>query len=127
MAETGAQSMRRFGGCRYRDMAECFQIAPADNIATLLTDAEPGVVTICGEAKTREIRLMQAIKMGHKVALRAIAERSPVVKYGVTIGEATRAIASGEWVHLHNCRSLYDAGSSKLDVVTGERGETPYV
>jgi altronate dehydratase small subunit len=110
-----------------REMAECFQIAPADNIATLLADAEPGLLTIRGESGKGEIRLTQSIKMGHKVALRAIDEGSPVVKYGVTIGAATRPIAAGEWVHLHNCRSLCDAGSSKLDVVSGAREETPYV
>ena len=108
-------------------MAECFQIAPADNVATLLMDAEPEIVTIRGEAETNEVRLKQPIKMGHKVAVRAIAQAESVVKYGVTIGAATRDIAAGEWVHLHNCRSLCDAGSSNLDVVTGAREETPYV
>ena len=106
---------------------ECFQIALSDNIATLLQDAEPGVVAIRGEAEEREIRLAQPIRMGHKVALRAIETGAPVVKYGVPIGEATRFIAPGEWVHLHNCRSLYDAGSSSLDVETGAREEMPYV
>lgn len=106
---------------------ECFQIARADNIATLLKDAEPGAVVIRGEAELSEIRLTQPITMGHKVALRAIEKGEAVVKYGVTIGLATRPIAPGEWVHLHNCRSLYDEGSSNLDVVTGARQETPYV
>lgn len=108
-------------------MAECFQIARADNIATLLADAEAGVVTIRGDGEAREIRLTQPIKMGHKVALRAIDAGEAVVKYGVTIGAATRKIAPGEWVHLHNCRSVYDAGSSKLDAATGAREEMPYV
>ena len=108
-------------------MAECFQIAPGDNIATLLADADPGVVMIRGDAEAREVRLVQPIQMGHKVAVREIAAGAAVVKYGVTIGAATRLIAPGEWVHLHNCRSLCDAGSSKLDVVTGAREETPYV
>lgn len=108
-------------------MTECFQIAPADNVATLLADAETGAVTIRGEAETHEFCLTEPIKMGHKVAVRAIAEGQPIVKYGVTIGTAARPIAPGEWVHLHNCRSVYDAGSSNLDVVTGAREETPYV
>lgn len=108
-------------------MTECFQIAPADNVATLLADAEAGAVTIRGEAEAHELSLAEPIKMGHKVAVRAIAEEQPIVKYGVAIGKATRPIAPGEWVHLHNCRSAYDAGSSNLDVVTGAREETPYV
>jgi hypothetical protein len=48
-----------------------------------------------------------------------------VIKYGVTIGLATRDIDAGEWVHLHNCRSLLDEGSSTLDLHTGIRKENP--
>jgi altronate dehydratase small subunit len=107
-------------------MAECFQIAAADNVATLLADAEPGTIAAGGGGETREIALTEPIRMGHKVALRAIGKGEPVVKYGVTIGVATRPIGRGEWVHLHNCKSLHDAGSSNLDVTTGARGETPY-
>lgn len=108
-------------------MAECFQIAANDNVATLLSDSEPGMVSVRGEGGLREIRLTQPVKMGHKVALDAMAEGEAVIKYGVTIGVAKQAIACGEWVHLHNCRSVHDARSSKLDVVTGAREETPYV
>jgi altronate dehydratase small subunit len=108
-------------------MTECFQIDKADNVATLLQDAEPGAVLVRGESEIREIHLVQPIKIGHKVALRTIPAGTPIVKYGITIGEATRPITAGEWVHLHNCRSLYDAKSSKLDVETGSREETPYV
>lgn len=108
-------------------MAECFQIAATDNVATLLMDTEPGVVAVRGEGQAHEVPVTQPIRMGHKVALREIGEGKPVVKYGVTIGVATRPIAPGEWVHLHNCKSMCDAGSSNLDVVTGVRGETPYV
>jgi altronate dehydratase small subunit len=108
-------------------MAECFQIDRADNVATLLEDAAAGEVTVRGPALPCDIHLEQPVKMGHKVALRAIAPGAPVMKYGVAIGEATRPIEPGEWVHLHNCRSLCDAGSSRLDVETGAREETPYV
>jgi altronate dehydratase small subunit len=108
-------------------MAECFLITLHDNVATLLADTEPGAVVIRGEQQAREIEVTQPIKMGHKVALRAIAKGEQVIKYGVAIGVATRDITAGEWVHLHNCRSLCDAQSSRLDVVTGARGETPYV
>lgn len=108
-------------------MAECFQIGRKDNVATLLMDAEPGTVVVRGEAQAGEIQVTQPIRMGHKVALRDIREGEPVVKYGVTIGVATRAVARGEWVHLHNCRSRYDAQSSNLDVESGTREEMPYV
>ena len=68
----------------------------------------------------------QVTQAGHKIALRAFAEGDRIVKYGFPIGEATRPIAVGEWVHLHNCRSLHDAASSELDVESGTRNETRY-
>lgn len=107
-------------------MPQCFQIALSDNIATLLADAEPGVIAVRGDAEMREIRLTQPVRMGHKIALFAIKAGVSIIKYGVPIGVATQPIAAGEWVHLHNCRSLYDMESSNLNVQTGAREETPY-
>ena len=48
------------------------------------------------------------IPAGHKVALRAIAAGERVVKYGFPIGVATKPIAPGEWVHVHNLRTALD-------------------
>ena len=39
---------------------------------------------------------------GHKVATRAVPAGSPVRRYNQIIGFASRAIAPGEHVHLHN-------------------------
>jgi len=44
----------------------------------------------------------EAIPFGHKMATRAIAAGEPVLKYGQVIGAATRDIAAGTHVHLHN-------------------------
>ncbi|MDG2470981.1 MAG: altronate dehydratase family protein [Pirellulaceae bacterium] len=42
------------------------------------------------------------IKMGHKVAISAIAAGEPVRKYGQVIGFASELINAGAWVHSHN-------------------------
>ena len=42
---------------------------------------------------------------GHKYARRDIAEGENVIKYGMPIGHATRAIAAGEHVHVHNLKT----------------------
>ncbi|WP_435016220.1 UxaA family hydrolase [Tundrisphaera sp. TA3] len=44
----------------------------------------------------------EPIAAGHKVAIRDVAPGEPVRKYGQVIGFAARAIAAGEWVHVHN-------------------------
>jgi altronate dehydratase small subunit len=106
---------------------ECFQIDPGDNVATLLQDAAAGdEVTIRGALNAAAVTAPTQIRAGHKIALRPIAEGERIIKYGQTIGAATRPISPGEWVHLQNCRSLYDAKSSSLDLESGARKETRY-
>jgi altronate dehydratase small subunit len=107
---------------------ECFQIEMQDNVATLLQDAASAEqIALRGAAVQMTLRAAEPIRAGHKIALRPIAAGDPIIKYGHRIGEATRDIGCGEWVHLHNCRSLYDAGSSSLDIESGTRTERPYV
>jgi len=107
---------------------QCFQIDEADNVATLLQDAaESTDVVIRGDAAGNPaVRVIQPIQSGHKIAVTQIAQGARVIKYGCPIGEATQPIAPGEWVHLHNCRSLYDSASSSLDIESGSRKETRY-
>lgn len=107
--------------------ASAFQIHPADNVATLLADvADSAEVRITGEGRGASVTATNPIRSGHKIALRPIADGEAILKYGFPIGRATRAIFAGEWVHLHNCASNFDAKSSSLDLVSGARPETRY-
>jgi altronate dehydratase small subunit len=56
-----------------------------------------------------EVTMARALPLGHKVARRRIAAGEKVRKYGAPIGTATRAIAPGEHVHVHNLSSDYTA------------------
>jgi (2R)-sulfolactate sulfo-lyase subunit alpha len=47
------------------------------------------------------------VPLGHKVARVALAPGSRIVKYGASIGSATRRIEPGEHVHMHNMKSDY--------------------
>jgi len=42
------------------------------------------------------------IKKGHKIATIDISKGSEIIKYGHSIGHATKDIKKGEWVHSHN-------------------------
>jgi altronate hydrolase len=53
--------------------------------------------------EAENISCVTPIPAGHKLASRSIAEAEPIRKYGQIIGFASRAIASGEHVHTHNC------------------------
>lgn len=48
------------------------------------------------------IEVKQRVQMGHKLALRDIAQGQPVLRYGSIIGFATQAIVAGSHVHTHN-------------------------
>jgi SAF domain len=65
-----------------------------------------------GAAETIQIRgadvmMVRAMPLGHKLARRPIAAGEKVSKYGAPIGTATRDIAAGEHVHVHNVSSDY--------------------
>jgi hypothetical protein len=106
----------------------CFKLSPADNVATLLDDVEAGSVDVrvLGQAGETNVTVSGPIKLGHKLALRDIISGDPVIKFGVPIGRATRDIAAGQWVHLHNCASGFDQRSGTLDVQTGAATDTKY-
>lgn len=72
------------------------QVHADDNVATLLDDD-----TSCVELADG-MTIAAGIPFGHKVALHRMDAGDPVVKYGVTIGTATRVIHQGEHVHVHN-------------------------
>ena len=102
---------------------ECFRVHPDDNVATALMDIVPGPLSIAG----REMPpALEPIHTGHKIAIRDIALGSPIIKFGVPIGTATRAIEAGQWVHLHNCQSRFDERSGTLDLNSGLATDTRY-
>ena len=53
----------------------------------------------------RTIEVRDPIALGHKVAARSIQTGDPVRKYGQVIGFASKPIAEGEHVHVHNVRA----------------------
>jgi hypothetical protein len=106
-------------------MARCFKINPADNVATMLDDASAGPVEVLGQAEL-SIALSEAVKIGHKIAICDIAAGQSVIKFGVSIGRASREIRAGQWVHLHNLTSDFDERSQTLDLHTGAATDTKY-
>ncbi len=104
-------------------------IHPSDNTVTLLDPVREGekVVFLRG-GEQASVTALSDVPFGHKVAIRAIAEGEPVIKYGETIGSASRAIREGEYVHTQNLDSnrargdLADAPAS-LRATASARGK----
>jgi altronate dehydratase small subunit len=103
-----------------------FRIHELDNVATLLADAAEEDVEIIGIAMDGPIYCCERVSFGHKFAVSDIAPNSEVLKYGVAIGTATQPIRTGQWVHLHNCKSHLDERSGTLDISTGYSQDVKY-
>jgi altronate dehydratase len=79
----------------------------ADNVAVALDEIAPGTELHLPTGET--IVAAELIPFAHKIARSTIAAGGAVLKYGVPIAFATRAIDTGEWVHEHNSKSYFVA------------------
>ena len=88
-----------------------------DNVATLFSNegkagAEIEIRDKKGESSL--ITLKNDIPYGHKIALCPIEKGSDIVKYGESLGEASRDITPGEHVHVHNLDSKRGRGDREV-------------
>jgi galactarate dehydratase len=65
-----------------------------DNVAIVVNDGglPAGTRFPCG------LVAINAVPQGHKLALRAIAQGAPIIRYNVTIGHALQDIEAGRWI-----------------------------
>ena len=82
-------------------------ISANDNVATALEALDAGRVF---KHEGLSITVLEAIPRGHKVALAVISAGAAVMKYGSSIGVATRDILPGAHVHTHNVSSARGRG-----------------
>ena len=84
---------------------------PQDNVATSLTALAAGdeVAVDVGGEQCR-VTVSDDVPFGHKIAVRELDQGDDVLKYGQIIGKASRPIAAGEWVHVHNVESARARG-----------------
>lgn len=75
---------------------------PKDNVGVLLEDVDAG--DICS-AESIEVKSLEKIEFGHKVALKNITRGEDIIKYGEKIGYALEDIKKGQWIHRHNIES----------------------
>lgn len=79
-------------------------LSPGDTVYVLRDQVAAGeAVMVEGVA----VAFTQALGLGHKIARLPVAVGDKVIKYGAPIGRASRAIAPGDHVHLHNLVSDY--------------------
>lgn len=78
-----------------------------DSVAVANDDLQPGTLQGLSvkEQTAHTAVLNEPIPLGHKFALRDHAEGEAIVKYGIKVGIASKAIKKGDYVHTHNMRS----------------------
>ncbi|HYZ33408.1 MAG TPA: UxaA family hydrolase [Crenalkalicoccus sp.] len=60
---------------------------------------------IMDQDRVIEFDAKSKIPIGHKLAIRPIAEGDTIIKYGVDIGRAVAPIGAGEHLHVHNVKT----------------------
>lgn len=90
-------------------MKRAIMMDQKDNVATALIELvageKVGVVSSAQEV-LQQVTVKDVIPLGHKIALANIAKGAQVIKYGETIGRASRGIRVGDYVHIHNVESI---------------------
>lgn len=78
-------------------MSRVLVLNPADDVAIALDDVAAG-----DTPEGMDVAARADIPTGHKIARRAVDEGGLVRRYGQVIGRASRRIAAGDHVHVHN-------------------------
>lgn len=79
-----------------------------DSVAVATRDLSPGPVEggylVGPESITVELK--EPVPLGHKFALVDLGDGDAVIEYGVRVALASKPIEIGEYVHVHNVRSV---------------------
>jgi altronate dehydratase small subunit len=93
------------GAQRTERMPSAFIVLSAeDNVGVAIKHIAPGSDVAAGHIR---LTALDEVPMGHKIALRPIGVGQKIVKFGVPVGSATKEIAAGAHVHMHNVKSDY--------------------
>jgi (2R)-sulfolactate sulfo-lyase subunit alpha len=82
---------------------------PRDTVAVVVVEGVKAGAELTGWIMDddRTIRLVarQDIPIGHKIALKDMAEGDTVMKYGIDMGKVVAPIQAGQHAHVHNIKT----------------------
>ncbi len=101
--------------------------AAHDDVGVAVVDLNPGdevgVVTLEGEFVTT-LKAVDAVPLGHKIAMRDMPAGHVLLKYERPIGKTTQAIALGAHVHTHNLKTMrWDVEGAEKPEITVKPAE----
>ncbi|MDM8556227.1 UxaA family hydrolase [Desulfococcaceae bacterium HSG7] len=80
----------------------------ADNVGVATVDIKAGETAqglFMDSQEKIEMKALQEIPLGHKIALTDLKVEDSVIKYGHDIGRVVADIKTGEHVHIHNLKT----------------------
>ncbi len=89
------------------------KVTDKDNVATIFANGvKDGTEVDVRDKKggSETVKVIGDVPYGHKIAVRDIKKGELIIKYGEEIGAATKDIAKGEYVHIHNLEALRGRG-----------------
>lgn len=89
-------------------MKKAITMDAKDNVATVISATTAGEEVEIFSTKqevVQRIKARDSLPLGHKIALTDIRQGDNIKKYGAVIGKASKDIAVGEYVHIHNVES----------------------
>lgn len=78
-----------------------------DHVATCIAQVKRGetVELMLNGRKTKKIKAKQNIPYAHKICIKPMKKGEHCLKYGLSIGSATKDIQIGDYIHVHNIES----------------------
>lgn len=86
----------------------------SDNVVTAVNEIAQGMEYSFNSGDSIVIgKTNEAIQFCHKIAISDIRKGDPIIKYGEIIGNASKDILKGDWVHVHNLESNRGRGDKE--------------
>ena len=80
-----------------------------DNVAVVVVEGVTAGQSLTGwvmdEDRMIELKALQDIPIGHKLALKDLALNDTIFKYGIDIGRVVAPIQVGQHAHVHNIKT----------------------
>ena len=107
-------------GKKGRQKMDALLLNPEDQVATAVRELRAGQIAQISSGETvQELKILENIPYGHKVAVQDILKGMEVRKYGEVIGRASCEIRSGTHAHVQNIESLRGRGDWKKEDPNG--------
>lgn len=83
---------------------DVLRIHPNDNVCVAIHPLAAGSEVVCGELR---FTVVEDVRLGAKLALRALQKDDLIIKFGEPIGFLHQSVAIGGYIHTHNLSSDY--------------------